>query len=88
VVWKVDVKLPSSSNALIVFQHPDGQSARKDRYTWYNANTPEANAVTSRLDVAQIERSLTEQQLALLFRRSMLISAADDPRNVPVTQGG
>lgn len=71
---------------MIVFHHPNGTTTRKDRYNWYNANAPEAKNVTSRLDPRQIERSLTDEQLALLFRRSMLISAADNPLGVPVTQ--
>lgn len=86
VVWTVEVQLPGSSNALVLFRHPDGRTARKDRYNWYNANTAEAKNVTGRLDPAAIERSLTEAQLALLFRRSMLVSAADNPLGIPVTQ--
>jgi hypothetical protein len=86
VVWTVKVQLPGASNAMVVFLHPDGRTARKDRYNWINARTPEAQNVTARLDPRAIEQSLTEQQLALLFRRSMLISAADDPRRIPVTQ--
>jgi hypothetical protein len=72
---------------MVVFLHPDGRTARKDRYSWYYARTPDAQNVTSRLDPRTIEQSLTEQQLALLFRRSMLISAADNPLGIPVTQG-
>jgi hypothetical protein len=86
VRWMVEVQLPGSSNAMVVFHHPNGLSTRQDRYAWYNANTPEAKSVTSHLDAAKIEQSFTEAQLALLFRRSMLISAADNPLNIPVTQ--
>jgi hypothetical protein len=86
LVWTVEVTLPGSSNAMVVFHHPDGRTARQDRYSWYYANTPEARDVTARLDPKQIERSLTDEELARLFRRSMLISAADNPLGVPVTQ--
>ena len=88
VVWGVEVTLPGASNAMIVFHHPDGRSARKDRYNWYNVNGPEARNVTGRVDPTAVERALTDAQLALLFRRSMLISAADNPLNIPVTQFG
>jgi hypothetical protein len=71
---------------MVVFLHPDGSTARKDRYAWYNARTPSAQNVTSRLDPHAVAQSLSEQQLALLFRRSMLISAADNPLGIPVTQ--
>ena len=40
--WGVDVKVPSFSSAMITFKHPDGQSARRDRYAWYNSQMPEA----------------------------------------------
>lgn len=86
ILWNVRVRLPGSSNAMIVFLHPNGSNARQDRYNWFNADTPEAHNVTGRLDPDAVARSLTEQQLALLFRRSMLISAADNPLSVPVTQ--
>lgn len=85
-VWTVVVRLAGASNAMVVFLHPDGRTARKDRYNWYNAHGPEARNVTARLDPASVEQALTEDQIALLFRRSMLISAADNPLGIPVTQ--
>ena len=84
--WTVTVRLPGFSHAMIVFQHPDGRTARRDRYNWFQSDTPEAHNVTARLDPEAITNSLTDEQLALLFRRSMLISAADNPLNMPVTQ--
>src|SRR5690349_7703989 len=84
VVWTVVVRSPGSSNAMVVFLHPDGRTARRDRYNWYIARHS-AGGVTGRLDPETVERSLTEAQLALLFRRSMLISAADNPLGIPVT---
>lgn len=85
VVWTVEVRSPGSSNAMVVFHHPDGRTARRDRYNWYLARAPEARNVTGRLDPEKVERSLGDEELALLFRRSMLISAADNPLNIPVT---
>ena len=78
-VWTVVVTNPGASNAMVVFKYPDGRTARRDRYNWYQARTPEARNVTGRLDPK------TEPQMALLFRRSMLISAADNPLGIPVT---
>jgi hypothetical protein len=86
--WGVEVALPGSSNAMVIFHHPDGRTARKDRYNWYIADTPEARNVTARLRPEAVLDSLTEPQLALLFRRSMLISAADSPLSPPVTHSG
>jgi hypothetical protein len=84
-VWTVEVTNPGASNAIIVFKHPDGRTARRDRYNWYQARTAEARNVTSRLDKKAVLSSITEPQMALLFRRSMLISAADNPLGIPVT---
>jgi hypothetical protein len=86
--WTVEVALPGSSNAMVIFHHPDGRTARKDRYNWYYSNSPESKNVTARLDEKRVLESITDEQLALLFRRSMLISAADNPLNIPVTQPG
>jgi hypothetical protein len=84
-VWTVEVTNPGASNAIIVFKHPDGRTARRDRYNWYQSRTAEARNVTSRLDKKAVLESITEPQMALLFRRSMLISAADNPLGIPVT---
>lgn len=84
-LWSVEVSMPGSSNAMVVFMHPDGRTARRDRYNWFQSKTPEARNVTSRLDPGKVLESITDAQLALLFRRSMLISAADNPLGIPVT---
>jgi hypothetical protein len=86
VRWGVEVTLPGASNAMVVFHHPGGRTARRDRYNWYNAQVPEARSVTARLDPDAVLASITDAELALLFRRSMLISAADNPLGIPVTQ--
>ena len=75
--WAVDVDLPGSSNAMVIFRHPAGASSRLDRYTWYLSNGPEARSVTSRLTKSKILDGLTDQDLARLYRRSMRISRPD-----------
>ena len=84
--WNVQVKLPGSSNAMIVFHRIGAPNSRSDRYNWYQSDSPEARNVTAHLDASAVLGSLRDEQLALLFRRSMLISAASDPLGVPVTQ--
>jgi hypothetical protein len=73
--WGVEVIVPGSSNAIIVFHHPNGRSARLDRYGWYLSNGPEAHNVTARLDPAQVLQSLTDRDVARHFRRSVPIQA-------------
>jgi hypothetical protein len=75
--WAVEVNLPGSSNALVIFRHPTGLSARMDRYNWYISNGPEARSVTSHLSATKVLESLSDDALAQLFRRSMKISRPD-----------
>jgi len=75
--WAVEVDIPGSSNALVIFRHPSGKSARLDRYNWYLSNGPEARSVTSRLSPIDVLLSLSDDALAQLFRRSMKISRPD-----------
>jgi len=77
VVWGVEIDLPGSSNAMILFRHPDRRHTRLDRYNWVISNGPEARSVTSRLDPVRVMESLDEGEIAALFRRSMRISAPD-----------
>jgi hypothetical protein len=77
VLWTVKVDLPGSSNAMVVFRHPDGASSRKDRYNWYLSHGPEARSVTARLDKDAVLASLNDTTLAQLFRRSMPVSRVD-----------
>jgi len=72
--WSVQVMLPGATNAMIVFEHPDGATSRHDRYNWVNIAGPGARNVTSRADAPAVLRELTDRQIALLFRRSMPIS--------------
>ena len=77
VLWGVEVQNPGSSNAIVIFRHPDGQSSRKDRYNWYISKGPEARSVTSRLSPKRVLDGLDDGTLAQLFRRSMRVSRPD-----------
>ena len=77
VLWKVVVQNPGSSNAMVVFRHPDGDSSRKDRYNWYISKGPEARSVTSRLSEKKVLEALDDATLSQLFRRSMRVSRND-----------
>lgn len=73
--WGVEVQVPGASNAMIVFHHPGGKTARLDRYAWDIWNGPESRSVTSRVSPDKIWPTLTEEKLQLLFRRSMPVSS-------------
>jgi len=75
--WLVDVDLPGSSNAMVLFRHPNGASARLDRYNWFLSNGPEARSVTSHLSKSKVLESLDDIAIARLYRRSMRISRPD-----------
>jgi hypothetical protein len=77
VLWGVTVTLPGSSNAMVVFRHPNGQSSRLDRYNWFISQGPEARSVTSRLLPEKVMEGLSDADLARLFRRSMSVSRPD-----------
>jgi hypothetical protein len=72
--WGVEVQIPGASNAMIVFHHPGGKTARLDRYAWDIWTGPESRNVTSRVPPEKVMQSLTEEKLRLLFRRSMPVS--------------
>jgi hypothetical protein len=72
--WRVGVRSPSSSTAMVVFYHPAGGTSRRDRYAWHNSHAPEARSVVSRLRPEAVLETLTDRDLALLYRRSMPIS--------------
>ena len=79
--WKVEAALPGSSNVMIVFRHPDGRSARMDRYNWFISKGPEARSVTSRLSPERVMEQIDELTLSRLFARSMPVSRpAPDPQ--------
>jgi hypothetical protein len=72
--WKVDIQSPGSSNAMVLFRHPDVRSARLDRYAWYITRGAEAHDVTARLDKRSVLESLADADVQRLFRRSMPVS--------------
>jgi hypothetical protein len=74
--WRIEVRAPSSSNAMVVFHHPVGGTSRLNRYAWLQIGGPEARDVTGRADKRKVLESLTDDSLALLFRRSMPITTA------------
>ena len=74
--WKVLVKLPSHSSAMLVFQHPDGQSSKLDRYAWINSI--QTTDPRERLSAKDVTERLTDAEIARLFRRSMMVSANRD----------
>ena len=73
--WGVEVQVPGASNAMIVFHHPGGKTARLDRYAWEIWDGPESRSVTSRVSIDKIMATLTEERLRDLFRRSMPVSS-------------
>jgi len=75
--WYIDVDLPGSSNAMVIFRHPHGASSRLDRYNWFISTGPEARSVTSHLSKAKVLEGLSETDLVRLYRRSMKISRPD-----------
>lgn len=78
--WAVSAVLPGSSNIMIVFRHPDGESSSRDRYNWYISTGPEARSVTSRLSPEKVLDSLDDETILRLFRRSMSVSRAPSPQ--------
>jgi hypothetical protein len=77
--WGVDVRMPTASNAMVVFRHPGGDSSGLNRYAWHQWHGPEARSVTSRVAPEAVMKTLSDDVLSLLFRRSMPISAGSDP---------
>jgi len=73
--WGVEVQVPGASNAMIVFHHPGGDTARLDRYAWEIWDGPESRSVTSRVSADKIMATLTDEKLRYLFRRSMPVSS-------------
>jgi hypothetical protein len=85
--WGVEGRAPGASNVMIVFHYPDKSSAGRDRYAWLNWDGPEARNVTARLDTKKIVDGLDEEHLALLFRRSMSVSALEGMPRAPTLPG-
>jgi hypothetical protein len=75
--WSVVVQSPGSSNAMILFRHPDGRTSRLDRYNWIISRGPESRSVTSRLDAEKVLEQLDAGTIMRLFQRSMPVSRKD-----------
>ena len=80
--WGVEVRTPSATNAMVVFHYPDPTTTALNRYAWWITDGPRARDVTARLDVAAVLASLTDDDLRMLFRKSMPI-ASQIPRFQP-----
>jgi hypothetical protein len=65
--------MPTHSGAMVIFHHPTGDTGRLHRYAWVNAQVPQANDPRARLAPSQVLSSLTDRDMARLFRRSMPI---------------
>ena len=74
--WRVEVRSPGSSNAMVLFRHPDGSTTRLDRYAWYLNRGSESQDVSARLDRGAVLKSLADADLQRLLRRSMPVSTA------------
>jgi hypothetical protein len=85
--WSVRVQTPGSSNAIILFRHPDGRSSRLDRYNWIISRGPESRSVTARLDPDKVLEGLDAGTIMRLFQRSMPVSRKD-PLGGPEMQRG
>lgn len=84
--WRIEVRLPGASNAMVVFHQPPGNGALGSRYAWYVWRGPEARSVTSRVSTDRVLDALTDADLERLYRRSMpiatVISAASPAAGV------
>jgi hypothetical protein len=67
--WNIDVRLPSHSSAMLVFQHAGGPGVALDRYAWINAQ--QTTDPRQRLASRSVLDGLDDEQVARLFRRSM-----------------
>ncbi|MGH7677520.1 MAG: hypothetical protein ACRENU_03565 [Gemmatimonadaceae bacterium] len=88
IEWGVEVALPGSSNVMVIFRHPDGRSARRDRYNWFISKGPEARSVTSRLAPEKVAEHLDDTAIGMLFSRSMPVSRPAIEPNYALGLGG
>ena len=86
--YGVSVSNPGASNAIVVYRHPDGMAASKDRYAHYINTGPEARNVKARLDEDEVLKALTDADLARLFRRSMPVTTGAPGYNPAVASRG
>ena len=70
-LWGVEVRMPTHSGAMVIFNHPNGETARLNRYAWINARSETAHDPRKSLPAESLSTALSERDLARLFRRSM-----------------
>jgi len=87
VTWNVSVQAPGSSNAMILFRHPDGATSRLDRYNWIISRGPESRSVTARLDPKKVLEGLDAGTIMRLFHRSMPVSRRDPLKGPELARG-
>src|SRR3954463_15360796 len=75
--WLVSVESPGSSNAIIMFRHPDGRSSRLDRYNWIISHGPESRSVTSRLTPDKLLEQLDAAPIPRLSQPPRPVSRRD-----------
>ena len=76
IQWNVVVQSPTHSNAMLLFKHPDGETSRLDRYAWINS--AKVTDPRDRLTAQSVLEALKDEDIARLFRRSMMVSANRD----------
>jgi hypothetical protein len=86
--WNVELALPGSSNVMVIFRHPDGESSRRDRYNWFISTGPEARSVTSRLSPDKLMSQIDDASIQRLFNRSMPVSRPAIEPNYAIGLGG
>jgi hypothetical protein len=87
-MWGVEVQLPGSSNAMVLFRHQDRGSSSFDRYNWYISKGSEARSVTSRLSPEKVLEEIDAVSLDRLFKRSMPVSRPAAEPNLALGLGG
>ena len=65
--WGAEVRMPSHSGAMVIFHHPTGE-------TTMNVRSAVAQDPRERLSASTLAASLTDGELAKLFRRSAPVS--------------
>ena len=86
--YNVELALPGSSNMMVLFRHPDGDSTRLDRYNWFISTGPEARSVTSRLSPEKVMGQIDDASLQRLFNRSMPVSRPAIEPNLAIGLSG
>ncbi|HEY0970680.1 MAG TPA: hypothetical protein VGE02_06880 [Gemmatimonadales bacterium] len=87
VRWMVEVRTPGTSNATVVFHHPDDATSRLNRYAWYISRGEQALNVRARLEPDKVLGSMSDADIAMLFRRSMPVHT-ETTTPTPVSNDG